>query len=93
MSRFALPGWDANGVDPGGNGSGWNGRVDWQASPSQGWGPALSPYAPPSAPKSGTANFAEFLMKITKGQPEPQSAGFDEMGRELLGKEKAIAGK
>jgi len=67
-------------------GGGSKAAIDWDAPATKSWGNTLSPYAPPSPVKNATANFAEFLMKIFKGRGETQDAGFDEMGRTLLGK-------
>ncbi|MBI3917574.1 MAG: hypothetical protein HY322_11275 [Betaproteobacteria bacterium] len=83
-SRGASGGLPSFDLDAGGGAS--NARIDWDAPVTKGWGATLSPYAPPSATKSATANFTDFLMKILKGRGETQSEGFDQMGRTLLGK-------
>jgi len=77
----ALPRFDFD-LEVGGS----KATVDWDAPPAKGWGSTLSPYAPPSASKSASENFVDFLSKIFKGRGATQGDGFDEMGRTLLGK-------
>jgi hypothetical protein len=50
-------------------------------------GSTLSLYAPPSRTRSDKEDFAELPAKALKGCAESQSAGFDEKGRALLGKD------
>jgi hypothetical protein len=69
--------------------SGPNAAVDWQASSSDGWSVKLSPYASDKPAKGASPNFADFLVKLlSKDRGETQSAGYDSLGRALLGKDK-----
>jgi len=68
---------------------GANATVDWQASLSDGWNVKLSPYASDRPAKSAQPNFAGFLVKLfNKDRGEAQDAGYDSLGRALLGKDK-----
>ncbi|HEX6265548.1 MAG TPA: hypothetical protein VFZ81_01495, partial [Burkholderiales bacterium] len=55
-------------------------RIEWQSPLGEGWGAPLSLYEPVKA-KKATGNFADFA-------PIKPAAGFDSMGRQLLGKDK-----
>jgi hypothetical protein len=81
-----MPGFD---LGAGYGGIGVNAGIDWQADSSGGWKPKLSPYASDKPVKSASPNFASFLVNLfNKDRGEAQGAGFDSMGRALLGKDK-----
>jgi hypothetical protein len=81
-----MPGFD---LGAGYGGIGVNAGIDWQADSSGGWKPKLSPYALDKPAKSASPNFASFLVNLfNKDRGEAQGAGFDSMGRALLGKDK-----
>ena len=60
-----------------------NAAVDWQAGGPGGWSLALSPYAPQEATASA-ANFSSFSALDFSARNA--DAGYDEMGRDLMGK-------
>jgi hypothetical protein len=62
--------------------------IDWQGSASGSWALELSPYAPPKPVQPVSANLAQFELKPLEGQADHEEAGFDRLGRELLGKGK-----
>jgi hypothetical protein len=74
----AMPSW---GSDTGLGQSSSVPVVDWQGSASGGWGMQLSPFAAPAQQLAEAPNLAEFVTK-------PLTAGFDGLGRALLGKGK-----
>jgi len=75
--------------DLGSGPSNGNGGIDWQANSSDGWKVKLSPYASDKPAKSVSPNFAGFLVNLfNKDRGEAQSAGYDSLGRALLGKDK-----
>lgn len=63
-----------------------NATIDWQASASDGWSVGLSPYAPAPA-VSASGNFPSFVPG-SASQPGKTGtdAGYDRLGRDLLGK-------
>jgi hypothetical protein len=66
-------------------GTGWNGVVDWQGSAGGSWDLQLSPYAPAKPAKAPLPTLAAFDVKPGKAEGQ---AGFDKLGRALLGKGK-----
>jgi hypothetical protein len=77
------------GFDIGAGYGGANAAVDWQASSSDGWNVKLSPYDSDKPAKNASPNFAGFLVKLfNKDRGEAQAAGYDSLGRALLGKDK-----
>jgi hypothetical protein len=69
-------------------GMGPHAGIDWQGEASGSWRVELSPYALPKPLQPVTANLAQFEVKPLKGQASAQDAGFDSLGRALLGKGK-----
>jgi hypothetical protein len=69
-------------------GLGGTAGIDWQGEASGSWRVELSPYAPPKPAKAVSPNLAEFDAQPLKSAPAPQDAGFDSLGRALLGKGK-----
>jgi hypothetical protein len=64
---------------------GSNASIDWNSAGFGSLGVELSPYAPPKPAKYASLNLADFVMKPAKGAA--QEAGFDSMGRALLGEQ------
>jgi Ca2+-binding RTX toxin-like protein len=91
QSAAAPQGTFAAGVpfDIGAGMGGTNATVDWQAASTNDWKFKLSPYASDKPVKSASPNVVGFLVKLfNKDRGEAQSASYDSLGRELVGKDK-----
>jgi Ca2+-binding RTX toxin-like protein len=66
-----------------------NAGVDWEGAAEGGWELALSPYAPPNPVQPTAVHLAQFDWRPLQGSGAAEDPGFDDLGRELLGKNKS----
>jgi hypothetical protein len=85
-------GTDAPSFELGGQGGATGGEIDWQGNAANAWNGNLSPFGTGKVAKNATANFTDYLKKlVSSGSRDAGSApaaGFDTLGRDLLGKGK-----